>query len=154
MYRDHATFCRWLAIQVSPPDRPTATNAGDLELGWLIRSAAEVVGTAFAASWAGAIEKIRGGTTSEASLTIPAGTPDPVGRCVADLVSGNRPAESIALDLQRLSDLYTQKSHRNQTWWTEMLPRLVTWVLMIGMMVILLQAIVKPLLDVVGEVVP
>ena len=154
VYRDHATFCRWLAIQVSPPDRPAATNAGDLELGWLIRSAAEVVGPAFAASWAGAIEKIRGGTTSEASLTIPAGTPDPVGRCVADLVSGNRPAESIALDLQRLSDLYTQKSHRNQTWWTEMLPRLVTWVLMIGMMVVLLQAIVKPLLDVVGEVVP
>ncbi|PAY19793.1 type II secretion protein F [Rhodopirellula sp. SM50] len=153
VYRDHATFCRWLAIQVDPPDRPTATHAGGLELGRLIQSAAEVVGPTFAASWAGVIEKIRGGTTSEPSLAIPPDTPDPVGRCVADLVSGNRQTENIALDLQRLSDLYTQKSHRNQTWWTEMLPRLVTWMLMIAMMVILVQAIVKPLLDVVGEVV-
>ncbi|MCS7469863.1 type II secretion system F family protein [Stieleria sp. ICT_E10.1] len=154
VYRDHATFCRWLAIQVSPPDRPAATNAGDLELGRLIQSAAEVAGPTFAASWAGVIEKIRGGTTSEPSLAMPADTPDPVSCCVADLVSGNRQAESIALDLGRLSDLYTQKSQRNQLWWTEMLPRLVTWMLMIAMMVILLQAIVKPLLDVVGEVLP
>ncbi|QDV44453.1 Bacterial type II secretion system protein F domain protein [Stieleria neptunia] len=152
--RDHATFCRWLAIQISPPDRQAATNASDLELGRLIGSAAEVAGPAFAASWAGVIEKIHGGTTSESSLAMPPDTPGPVRRCVADLVCGNREGESITLDLQRLSDLYTQKSLRHQTWWTEMLPRLVTGALMIGMMVILLRAIVMPLLDIVGEVVP
>ncbi len=151
-FRDHATFCRWIAIQVRSSNPADSQGDDRRELGRVIGASAEVVGPAFAESWAGVIRNLRGGATSLASLAMPTTTPDPVERCIAELVSGSRDSKLIAYDLRRLSDLYTQKSRRRRTWWTEILPRWVAWSLMIAIIVILLQAIVTPLLDVVSEV--
>ncbi|WP_182865152.1 type II secretion system F family protein [Rhodopirellula sp. JC639] len=151
VFRDHATFCRWLAIQINPA-RGTPGSTTGIELGRVLQAAAEAVGPAWSSSWASVIDNVHGGSTSEDALEMPPHTPEPVRQCVLDLVNGRRPSDRIALDLRRLAELYLQKSNRDRSLWTEVLPRAVTWLLMILMMVILLQAILMPLLQVVGEV--
>ncbi|WP_233903462.1 type II secretion system F family protein [Stieleria maiorica] len=153
VFRDYATFCRWMALQISPTGR-TQGSITAIEPGRLIQTAAEAVGPAWSSSWARVIDSVRGGATSQDTLAMPPDTPEPVRRCVLDLVTGRREGDRIAFDLRRLAELYVQKSKRFRSLWTEVLPRAMTWVLMIMMMVILLQAILMPLLKVVGEVAP
>lgn len=153
-FRDHATFCRWLAIQLRTPSPSRSQTDGGLELGRVIEASAEVVGPAFAESWSSVIGNIRGGSKSVTSLAMPTETPDPVCGCIVDLVSGTRDSESISFDLRRLSELYTQKSLHYQAWWTTLFPRWVSWTVMVTIMVILLRAILMPLWEIVGEVAP
>jgi type II secretory pathway component PulF len=157
--RDHATFCRWLAMQVmcvnqvdvTADARKTPTT--NTEVGQVIESAATVVGTQFAESWATAITNMRGGANSSDSITIPDRTPAAVAECVIDLVAGRRDGASIALDLRQLSERYRYQSHRQRAWWINGLPRWIAGVVMITIIVLMLQTMIAPLLDVVGEVV-
>ncbi len=149
-FRDQSTFCRWLAIQVSP-SKPS-DSSGNTDLGSVMETPAEVVGPTFAKSWESVIQNVRGVSQSVGSLAMPADTPEPVGQCIFDLVSGQRESASVAFDLRRLSDLYAQKSHRRQALWTELLPRSVMWLLMIVLLIVMIRAILAPLLDVVGGV--
>ncbi len=157
--RDHATFCRWLAMQVTwvnqvdggtDTRRMPTTNS---EVGRVIESAATVVGTPFAASWANAIENVRGGAYSSDSIAIPQRTPDAIAECVIDLVAGRRDVASIALDLRQLSERYRYQSHRQRAWWINGLPRWIAGVVMIAIIVLMLKTMIAPLLDIVSEVV-
>lgn len=152
VFRDQATFCRWLAMQLNSTSPRGSVAAAGPDLGRAVGAAAQVVGPAFAKSWAGAIDNIRGGAKMDSSLEMPSETPPPVQQCVVDLASASRDDQLIAYDLRRLADLYTQKSRRHQIWWAERLPRWITWVLMITMMVVLLRTIVMPILDVIGGI--
>lgn len=152
LHRSRATFCRWIAIQIDSPGTPGELTSGGPELGRVIAAAADVAGPAMAQSWTGVAENIRSGSKTAASLAMPDATPEPLASCIVDLVSGKRDGKSVAFDLRRLSDLYSQKARHHRTWWTDLFPRWVSWILMITIMVILLRAILMPLLEVVGEV--
>ncbi|MBB3206836.1 type II secretory pathway component PulF [Rhodopirellula rubra] len=147
--QDYATFCRWVAMRVGLPH---SSNANHADAGHVIEMAAEVVGPRFAESWSPAINNIRRGSQTSAALAMPDTAPEPVGQCVVDLVSGQRDGQSVALDMIRLSDLYGQTSRRRQNWWIDVVPRWVSAILMIAMMVIMLRTILLPLFDIVGEV--
>ncbi|MCM2373165.1 type II secretion system F family protein [Aporhodopirellula aestuarii] len=148
--QSYSTFCRWVAMRVGLPH---SANAGNTEAGRVIETAAEVAGPQFAEAWATVVENIRRGSQTPAALAMPKTTPEPVGQCVIDLVSGRRDGASIALDMLRLSDLYRQTSRRRRTWWIDVVPQRVSAILMITMIVIILRAILQPLFDVVSEVV-
>lgn len=139
---DHATFCRWLQIQLQ----------GSTETGQLISTSASVVGSQFADSWQLVAERIQGGSQTLASLNMPAPTPDAVQQCIVDLVTGNRNRQSIAADLGQLSALYEQTSRQRRSWWIHVLPNWVTSLLMIAIMATLLQTMLIPLWDLVREV--
>lgn len=150
--RGHATLCRWLAIQIRPPIRSQPQGSGNLETGRILEAAVAVTGPPLKDAWAGVIERIAAGAKSADALAFPAETPEPVCRCILDMVAGNRDAESIAFDLQSLGRLYSQRSRRKREWWIDVLPRWVSWALLIAIIVILLRAILMPLLHGVGEV--
>lgn len=143
---EQARFCRWLAMQIA-----NVPSSG-VGAGQAIEMAAEVVGGRFAASWTPVLENIRGGSQSAESLAMPESTFEPVGQCIVDLVAARRDRESIAIDLQRLSESYTAQSRRRRTWWIETVPKSIAGIVMIGVIVVLVQAIIAPLLEVIGEV--
>ncbi|TWT92247.1 type II secretion system F family protein [Neorhodopirellula pilleata] len=142
-FRDHAIFCRWLALQL-----------GLTETARTLETAARVVGPRFAESWKTVVERVRGGSIAASSLMMPAGTPDAVQTCVADWVGGSRDTESIQNDLWQLAVLYDQRSHRRRTWWIDVVPRWVSSVLMIAVIVWLVRTMVWPLLEILKEVTP
>ncbi|MCO8125398.1 type II secretion system F family protein [Stieleria sp. TO1_6] len=151
-YGDQATFCRWLAIQIAPTDQSAVHTIADRPSDQVIDAAARVVGASFADQWRGVIERIQGGTITATALEMPTSTPQPVQDCIIDLLAGKRTNQSIALDLRRLADLYTQKSSQHRNWWFNQFPRWVSWLIMIAIIVLLLRAILTPLLEVVGRV--
>lgn len=151
LFNDHATFSRWLAMQLK-----LAADGNDgsaMDLGRLIKSSAEVASDEFAQGWNVVVENISGGAQSMEALAMPTQTPKPVQQCVVDLVGGHRDGKSIAFDLERLSELYTQIVRFRKTWWIELLPRIITWVLMIIILLILLRTILQPLFNLLAEVV-
>lgn len=153
LFNDHAVFSRWLSMQVKLSSEPNASAASNLELGRLIESSSEVSSSEFAKGWQSVVKNIRGGAQSMEALAMPEGTPKPIQQCVLDLVGGRRDGDSVAFDLQRLSELYTQIVRVRRTWWIEFLPRIVTWIMMIIILLILLRTILQPLFDLITEVV-
>ncbi len=145
---EQATFCRWLALQIE--DR----QYGEVETGRAIETSAEVVGPQFAAAWTPALERIRGGAQTAESMSMPRFLDGPLRQCVVDLVAAHRDRESIALDLQQLSELYADESRRRRAWWIETVPKWVAAIVMVAVILILIQAILAPLLDVINEVAP
>lgn len=146
--RDEAIFCRWMAMQIGESDQHA------VDAGRAIETAAEVVGTDYAASWAPAIDAVRAGGQSGRALSLPAAATEPVQQCVVDLVAGRRDRVLIASDLQELSELYAAESSRYRQWWIETVPKWIAAVVMIGVIVILIQVIVAPLFDVISDVAP
>ncbi|MCA9136872.1 MAG: type II secretion system F family protein [Planctomycetales bacterium] len=149
-YRNRATLCRWLAMQLKSPNAAGSANAAGRDLGTVIETAAKVVGPQCLDSWAEAITNIRGGMRAVDSLGIPDSASGPVRQCVADLVMSRRDGDSVAFDLRRLADLYSQKSCQLRKRWLQSLPKWVSWLLMIIMIAILMRAITVPIIDVVG----
>ena len=150
--RNHAVFCRWLAIQLVPAGSEQPLSAGSHELGSVIKSASEVVGPKFSDSWSVVVDRVHAGAKSLDSLSLPVETPDGVQRCLVDLVGGGRAVDSIEFDLRCLSELYTQQSKRHRVWLTDWMPRWVSWILMLVIMAFLLRTILMPLTDLASEV--
>ncbi len=143
---NEAIFCRWLGMQIGD------LGYSHVDAGQAVRTAAEVIGPRFAAAWSPAVSNIRdGGQTAEA-LSMPEFSSTEVRQCVVDLVAARRRRDSIAKDLQRLSELYADQSRRRQAWWGETIPKWIAAIVMISVIVILVQAIVLPLFDVIDEV--
>ncbi|WP_283432836.1 type II secretion system F family protein [Neorhodopirellula lusitana] len=140
----YAVFCRWLAMQ-------SQFECG-VETGRAIESAAEAVSPAFASSWAAAVRNIQGGSQTAAAIAMPAETPERLQQCVVDLVASRRDRELISRDLKGLGDLYLQTSQHRRAWWVDSLPRWIGAFVVIVVIMMLLQAIIAPLLDIVGEV--
>ncbi len=147
----HAVFCRWIALQINPRDRGRLLAVGDVELGQVISSSAQVAGPEFAKPWETVASNIQSGAQSASALDFPTGTPEPVVQCLLDLVTGKRDAAAVGLDLRRLDDLYRRQARISRTWWTRVWPIGVSWLLMIAFIFILLQSIIAPLWDVVKE---
>ncbi|EMI54076.1 type II secretion system F family protein [Rhodopirellula sallentina] len=147
--QSYATFCRWIAMRLGIF---SDTSTSHIDAGCVIASAAEVVGPRFAQSWSHVIKNIQSGSQTETALAIPETTPEPVEQCVVDLVSGQRSNTSIAFDMLRLSDLYQQTAHHRRSWWINVLPRWVSAILVIALMIAMLRTILVPLFDVVSEV--
>lgn len=155
LFNDHATFSRWLSMQLQLSDKSVENSAGGsaMDLGRLIKSSADVASSEFAQGWNTVVQNIGGGAQSMEALAMPDQTPKPIQQCVVDLVSGHRDGKSIAFDLQRLSELYTQIVRVRRSWWVELLPRIISWVVMIVILLILLRTILQPLFDLLAEVV-
>lgn len=144
--RDHATFCRWLAIQIE------GAGAGEgIAAQRLIQRAAGVVDPAFESAWSSVADRIGQGVRSTESLAMPTTTPEPVVQCVADLVGATRDRDSIAFDLRRLGDWYDQTSRRQRSWWGEVFPRVVIALVMIGIIVLITQTMLAPLVNLFSE---
>lgn len=147
----HAVFCRWIALQINPQDRGQLLAVGDVELGQVISSSAQVAGPEFAKPWETVAVNIQSGVQSESAMEFPESTPEPVVRCVLDLVTGKRDGAAVGLDLRRLDDLYRRQASSSRTWWTRVWPIGLSWLLMVAFIFILLQSIIAPLWDVVKE---
>ena len=92
--KDHATFCRWLAMQISPD------QVGDgAQMAAVVASAADVVSPSFANDWAPTVDRIRSGAVSKDALSVPEETPDQVAACIQHLVSGSTKPDDVALDI-------------------------------------------------------
>ncbi|MFG0287307.1 MAG: type II secretion system F family protein [Rhodopirellula sp. JB044] len=147
--QDYATFCRWIAMRLGITSN---TSTSDIDAGRVIASAAEVVGPRFAQSWSHVIKNIQSGSQTEKALAIPKTTPEPVEQCVVDLVSGQRSNTSIAFDMLRLSDLFQQTAQHRRSWWITVVPRWVSAILVIALMIVMLRTILAPLFEIVDEV--
>lgn len=146
--KDHATFCRWLAMQIGPDH-----NGNESQMATVVSSAAEVVGPTFAESWAPTVDRIQSGAVSQEALSIPVGTPDPVATCVQHLVAGSARPETIALDLTQLGELFSQQYHQHRSWWVDRFPFWVTGTLLVIMIIVLLRVILMPIFDVIGDLI-
>lgn len=140
--RDHAVFCRWLAIQVR----------ASVDTSQSIEAASAVVDSRFADSWKVVADRVRSGSQTGASLGMPMGTPELVQTCMVDLVAGKRNQASLADDLVQLSAMYEQQSQQRRSWWIDVLPNWVTSFLMITVMAILLRVMLLPLWRIVEDV--
>lgn len=148
--RDHATFCRWLAMQVTC-SVATQRVAGELTIDKIMDSAATVVGVPFREAWSQSIENVRAGACTSDAIAMPPQTPEPIGDCVVDLVSGRRDGESVAVDLRQLSEQYQQQSLRHRAWWINVLPRWIAGAVMLAIIVVMLKTMAAPLFDVIGK---
>lgn len=146
--RDHSTFCRWLAMQIGTTGhrRPVAAAPGRI-----IAMAAEVVGPRFAVSWSETIKRLQGGTQTPASMAVPPATPEPLTQCLGDWISGGRDPDSIATDMRQLSDQYRHAISHQRTFWVHVIPRCVTWFVMIMIIGLLIRAILIPMFRTVIE---
>ena len=147
-YKRYAIFSRWLGAQLQTPVNSlegTERTPGQLDLGTMISTAAEVAG--ISEPWRQCPEKIHLGCISIDELEIPDDCPHGISQCVVDLASGTRSRELVSNDLQGISEIYQRRSIQSRRWSLQVGPQITSWLLMILMVAIMLQAILLPLLE-------
>ena len=155
-YKNYAIFSRWLAAQLQMPsghlEKPEISQAfGQPDLGTTIITAAEVAG--LSEQWFECLERIREGYTALEELRIPEGCPGGVSQCVVELAKGTRAKDSIATDLRGVSELYQRRANHHGRLTLQVIPQIASWGLMVFMMVMMLQAIILPLMEMLGGIV-
>lgn len=150
--KQEATFCRWLSVQLRCISGATDPLSGGADLGRLIEAAADVAGPDSRRRWQATVEEIQKGSITDASLSFPQTTSEPLRRCVLDLVTGQRQAGAVALDLERLGQLYGHQFESRRQWRVESIPRALSWILLVMMILVLLRGILVPLLETIAEI--
>ncbi|MCC9600903.1 type II secretion system F family protein [Stieleria sp. JC731] len=155
-YQQHATFVRWIAIQICPGiiSQPSkhVLLPGEASIARIVEAASTVIDRSFADRWSLVSKAIDAGASSNEMFSFPYGTPDPIRECIADLALGRRNHRAVAIDLRQLADLYTQQAKQHRRWWFDVVIRSLSILVMLGIALVMLQAIIMPIAELLKEV--
>ena len=157
VFGEYSIFACWLASQIQPRGSSPNGRQDEAEirkpvLSSMIMCSADAA--CIADEWCNVPKKLQQGAVNINELAIPVSCPDPIGQCVVDLASGKRNQDLVAGDLRTISEIYQQRAHHHGRWSRQMAPQILAWVLMISMMILLIQVILYPLLEVLKGTLP